>query len=74
MKRLNWRITKMAPKLIANHRYLTRIANHQTRTVHASSIPYGSYNEDTTALTLAFVGLALMTAATLSVLVAFAVL
>jgi hypothetical protein len=64
----------MTPKLIANHRYLTRVANHDTRTVHAHSMPYGSYHEDTTALTLAYVGLALMAAATLSVLIAFAVL
>ena len=50
------------------------MANHDTRTVHARSIPYGSHDEDATALTLAMIALALMTAATLSVLVAFAVL
>jgi hypothetical protein len=40
----------------------------------ARTIRYGSYDEDTVALILALLGLALMAAATASMLVAFSVL
>ena len=47
---------------------------HQTLVIHPNAIPYGSYDEDTMALVLAFAGMALMAAATVSMLIAFAVL
>jgi hypothetical protein len=50
------------------------VTPHNTKVVHARAIPYGSYDEDTAALILAFTGLALMAVATISMLIAFAVL
>jgi len=47
---------------------------HDTKVVHARAIPYGSFDEDTMALVLALTGLALMAAATVSMLIAFSVL
>jgi hypothetical protein len=64
----------MGPKLATNYRYFTRVAPHETKVVHPHAIPYGSYDEDTMALVLAFSGLALMAVATISMLIAFSVL
>jgi hypothetical protein len=64
----------MEPKLAANYRHFTMITPHNTKVVHARAIPYGSYDEDTAALVLAFTGLALMAVATVSMLIAFSVL
>ena len=68
------RLKKMEPKLAANYQHFTRVTPHDTKVVHARAIPYGSYNEDTAALGLALIGLALMIATTLSLLLAFKVL
>jgi hypothetical protein len=62
--------TKMAP----NYRNFTNVMPHDTKVAHARAIPYGSYNEDTAALGLALIGLALMVATTFSLLLAFKVL
>lgn len=64
----------MEPRLAANYRHFTMVTPHNTKVVHARAIPYGSYDEDTAALILAFTGLALMAVATISMLIAFAVL
>jgi hypothetical protein len=64
----------MEPKLATNYRYFTRVTPHETKRVHPQAIPYGSYDEDRAALTLALVGLAIMAAMTLSMLIAFSVL
>jgi len=64
----------MEPKLVANYRHFTRITPHETIVAHPRAIPYGSYDEDTAALSLAVIGLALMAGAILSMLVAFSVL
>lgn len=64
----------MEPKLAANYRHFTMVTPHQTKVVHPHAIPYGSYDEDTMALLLAFAGLALMAVATVSMLIAFSVL
>jgi hypothetical protein len=64
----------MEPRLAINYRHFTRVMPHETKVVHPRAIHYGSYDEDTAALVLALAGLALMAAATLSMLIAFAVL
>jgi hypothetical protein len=64
----------MLPKSATNYRYFTRVAPHETKVVHPRAIPYGSYDEDTAALTLAMIGLGLMVVAILSMLVAFSIL
>ena len=64
----------MDPKLAANYRHFTKVTPHDTKIVRARAIHYGSYDEDTTALTLAMIGLALMVATTISMLLAFSVL
>jgi hypothetical protein len=64
----------MEPRFATNCRHFTRITPHETKVVHARAIPYGSYDEDTAALTLALIGLALMVVTILSMLVAFSVL
>ncbi len=64
----------MQTKLATNYRHYTNVMPHDTKVVHARAIPYGSYNEDTAALGLALIGLALMIATTLSLLLAFKVL
>ena len=64
----------MEPRFSINYRHFTRVMPHETKVVHARAIHYGSYDEDTAALVLALAGLALMAAATLSMLIAFAVL
>lgn len=47
---------------------------HETLVIHPNAMPYGSHDEDTMALVLALTGLALMAVATVSMLIAFAVL
>ena len=64
----------MEPKLAANYRHFTRVTPHDTKIVHARSITYGSYDEDTAALTLALIGLALMVITTISMLIAFSII
>jgi hypothetical protein len=64
----------MDPRLVTDYRHFTMVTPHDTKVVHARAIPYGSYDEDTTALVLALTGLALMAATTVSMLIAFSVL
>jgi hypothetical protein len=64
----------MEPKLACNYQHFTRVIPHDTKIVHARAIPYGSYDEDTLALTLALTGLALMVVTTVSTLIAFQIL
>ena len=64
----------MEPRLAGNYRHFTMVTPHQTKVVHPHAIPYGSYDEDTTALVLALTGLTLMAIATVSMLIAFSVL
>ena len=63
----------MEPKLAANYRHFTRFIPHDTKIVHPHAIHYGSYDEDTAALTLSVVGLALMAVAIVAMLVAFSI-
>ena len=64
----------MDPRLANDYRHFTMITPHDTKVVHARAIPYGSFDEDTAALILAMIGLALMGVATVSMLIAFSVL
>jgi len=64
----------MEPKFAAQYRHFTMITPHETKIVRPRAISYGSYEEDTAALVLALTGLALMAAATLSMLIVFSVL
>ncbi len=64
----------MEPKLAPNYRYFTRVTPHDTKTVHPHAIPYGSYDEDTVALVLAWTCLVLMAVATVSMLFVFHVI
>ena len=64
----------MSTKLAANYRHFTKVTPHDTKMVRARAIHYGSYDEDTAALTLAMIGLALMVVTVLSMLVSFSVL
>ena len=64
----------MDPRLAADYRHFTMVTPHDTKVVHARAIPYGSFDEDTAALILAMIGLALMGVATVSMLIAFSVL
>jgi len=64
----------MDPRLATDYRHFTRVTPHDTKIVHARAIHYGSYDEDTTALTLAMIGLALMVVTVLAMLVSFSVL
>ena len=63
----------MEPKLATNYRHFTRFIPHDTKITHPHAIQYGSYDEDTTALTLSIVGLALMAVAIIAMLVAFSI-
>jgi hypothetical protein len=64
----------MDPRLATDYRHFTRVTPHDTKIVHARAIHYGSYDEDTAALTLAMIGLALMGVTVLAMLVSFSVL
>jgi len=64
----------MDPRLANDYRHFTMVRPHDTKVVHAHAIPYGSFDEDTAALILAMIGLALMGVATVSMLIAFSVL
>jgi len=64
----------MKPKHAEIYRHFTNVMPHDTKVVHARAIPYGSYKEDTAALGLAMIGLALMVVTTISMLLAFSVL
>jgi hypothetical protein len=64
----------MKTKQAEIYRHFTNVTPHETKVVHARAIPYGSYNEDTAALGLAMIGLALMVGTILSMLLAFSVL
>jgi hypothetical protein len=46
----------MNAKSAAKYRYLTRIANHETRNIRARAIPYGSYTETAAANALVLMG------------------
>jgi hypothetical protein len=63
----------MEPRFALNYRHFTGHLPRNTKIIRARTIRTG-YDEDTVALILAITGLALMAAATLSMLVAFSVL
>jgi hypothetical protein len=64
----------MEPKLPLNYRHLTRITPHETKIVHPRAIPYGSYSEGLAIEALSLIGLAVLTAMTVSMLVAFSII
>jgi hypothetical protein len=64
----------MNAKLLANNRFLTRIANHQTKNFRPRAIPYGSYSETAAASAMSLIGLAVLAATMFSVLVKFRIL
>jgi hypothetical protein len=68
------RLRKMEPRFAVDYRHFTMAMPHQTLVIHPNAITYGSYDEDTMALVLALFGMALMAFATVSMLIAFAVL
>ncbi len=63
----------MEPKIAANYRHFVRLSPHQTKVLQAQTIPLRYYDEDTHALILALIGMALVAVATLSTVIAFAV-
>jgi hypothetical protein len=64
----------MDPKLVTNYRHFTMVAPHQTMVVHPRAIPYGSYSEGLAIEALVLIGLAVLTAMTVSMLVAFSII
>ena len=64
----------MEPKLVLNYRHFTRVTPHGTRVAHPRAHPYGSYSEGVAIEALALIGLALLTATTVSMLVAFSII
>jgi len=64
----------MEPKLAMDYRHFTRFKLHETRVVHPRAIPYGSFSEGLAIEAMALLGLAVLTAATVSLLVAFSII
>jgi hypothetical protein len=64
----------MNAKSAAKYRYLTRIANHETRNIRARAIPYGSYTETAAANALVLIGLGVLAVAMFSILIKFRIL
>lgn len=64
----------MDAKLLANYRYITRIANHQTRKFLPRAIPYGSYSETAAANALVLIGLGVLATALFSILIEFKII
>ncbi len=64
----------MERKLAMNCQHFSRVAPRDTKIVYPRTNPFGSYDDDTTALVLALLGLALMTVTTVSMLIAFSIL
>jgi len=64
----------MNSKQVANFRFLTRIANHQTRSFISRAIPYGSYTEAAAANAMVLIGLGVLAIALFSILIKFKVI
>ncbi len=64
----------MEPKLAANYQHFTKVAPHETKIVHPRAIPYGSYSEGVAIEALVLIGLAVLTAMTVSMLVTFSII
>jgi hypothetical protein len=64
----------MESKLAANYRHFTVVAPHETKVVHPRAIPYDSYSEGVAIEALVLIGLAVLTAMTVSMLVAFSII
>ena len=64
----------MESKLATNYRHFTRVTPHETKIVHPRAIPYGSYSECVAIETMVLIGLAVLTAMTVSVLMAFSII
>jgi hypothetical protein len=64
----------MESKMAMNYRHFTRVTPYETKTIHLRALPYGSYSEGLAIEALSLIGLAVLTAATVSLLVAFAII
>jgi hypothetical protein len=57
-----------------NYRRLTRVTPYETKIVRPRAIHYGSYSEGIAIEAMVLIGLAVLTAMTVSMLVAFAII
>jgi hypothetical protein len=64
----------MEPKLPAKYVPFKRVIDHNTRNLHARTIPYGSYTETAAANGLVLIGFAVLAAMVVSLLVRFRIL
>ena len=64
----------MEPKLATNYRHFTQATPYETKIVHPRAIHYGSYYECIAIEAMVLIGLALLTAMTVSMLVAFSII
>ena len=64
----------MEAKLGTNYRHFTRVTPHETKIVHPRAISYGSYTEGVAMQALLLIGLAILTAMTVSMLVVFKII
>jgi hypothetical protein len=64
----------MRSKLAMNYRRLTRVTPYETKIVYARTIPYGSYSEGVAIEAMVLIGLAVLTAMTVSMLIAFSII
>ena len=64
----------MEPKLAMDYRHFTRFKTQGTKVIHPRAIPYGSFSEGLAIEALALIGLAVLTAATVSMLVVFSII
>jgi hypothetical protein len=64
----------MESKSSTNYRHFTKVTPHETRVVHPRAIRYGSYSEDVAFEGLAMIGLSVLTAMTVTLLLAFSII
>jgi hypothetical protein len=64
----------MYSKITPNSRHSSTFRRYQTKPLHGSAVAYRAHDDDTTALFLAFTGVALMVVTVVSMLFAFRIL
>jgi hypothetical protein len=64
----------MEPKLVMNYRHFSRATPYETKIVRPCAIHYGSYSEGVAIEAMVLIGLAVLTAMTVSMLVAFSII
>lgn len=63
----------MKTNLVENYRHFANAIPHETKLAHPRAIPYGSHSEGAAMEAMVLMGLALLTAMTVLVLVAFSI-